>query len=150
MTKKQSKNANVNEPSLCLAVAALDCTLYVQAVILRNLILTLRFHIVLARLCMGITAHFWCQMKEEELNFVTMKTILYKFFNFSGKITALSGVLFIGTHCILTRNTDNPAIILVLVMHFQTHVPMFMNYFTYPIVWSYFLMRIGGGSRIFK
>ena len=63
-------------PSLCLAVAALGRTLYVQAVILRNLMLTLKFHIVLARLCVGITAHFWCQMKEDELNFVTMKTIL--------------------------------------------------------------------------
>ena len=35
-----------------------------------------------------------------ELNFVTMEIIFHKCFNFSGKITALSGFLFIGTHCI--------------------------------------------------
>ena len=99
MTKKQSEMLII-EPSLCLAVAAPGRTLYVQAVILRNLILTLKFHIVLARLCVDITAHIWCQMKEDELNFVTIKTIFHKIFNFSGKITALSGFLFIGTHCI--------------------------------------------------
>ena len=46
------------------------------------------------------TANIWCQMKEDELNFVTMKSIFYKTFNFSGKITALSGFVCIGTHCI--------------------------------------------------
>ena len=76
-----------------LAVAALARTLYV---ILRNLILTLKFHIVLARLCVNITAHFWCQIKEDELNFIAMKTILYKCFNFSGKITALSVSFLLG------------------------------------------------------
>ena len=100
--KETKRNANVNEPSLCLglAFAAPGLTLYVQAAILRNLILTLIFHIVLARLCVGITAHFGCQMKEDELNFVTVKTILYKCFYFSGKLTVFSGFLFIGTHCI--------------------------------------------------
>ena len=85
---------------LSLAISAPGRTLYVQAVILRNLILTLKFHIVLAWPCVGITAHIWCQMKEDELNFVTIKTIFHKIVNFSGKITALSGFLFIGTHCI--------------------------------------------------
>ena len=81
---------------------AIRCYLYTQTVtiILRNLILTLKFQIVLVQSCMGIAAHFWCQVKEDELNFVTMKIIFYKWFNFSGKITALSGFLFIGTHCI--------------------------------------------------
>ena len=103
--KGTKRNANVNEPSLCLAVAAPGSPLNVQAVILRNLILTLKFHVVLARLCVGITAHFWCQIKEHELNYVTVKTILYKFFIFIGKITALSGFLFIGTHCIFKEYT---------------------------------------------
>ena len=43
-------------------------------------------------------------MKEDELNFLTMKIIFYKWFNFNGKITALSGFLFIGTHCITKHN----------------------------------------------
>ena len=34
--------------------------------------LTLTFQIVLDRLCVGITAQFGCQMKDDELNFVTM------------------------------------------------------------------------------
>ena len=59
----------------------------------------IEIHIVLTRPCVGITVHYWCQMKEDELNFVTMKVIFYKLFNFSRKITALSGFLFIGTHC---------------------------------------------------
>ena len=101
---KRAWQRNKAKPSqllgrLCTAAAA-GRTLYVQAVILRNLILTFKFHIVLARLCVGITTHIWCQMKEDELNFVTIKTICYKTFNFSGKITALSGFLFIGTHYI--------------------------------------------------
>ena len=76
MKKKQSERLMFNnEPSLCLVVSAPGRTLYVQAVILRNLILTLKLHIDLARLCVGITAHIWCQMKEDELNFVTIKTI---------------------------------------------------------------------------
>ena len=39
-------------------------------------------------------------MKEDELNFLTMEIIFYKLLNFSRNITALSGFLFIGTHCI--------------------------------------------------
>ena len=40
--------------------------------------LALEFQIVLARSCVGIAAHFWCQVKDDELNFVTMKIIFYK------------------------------------------------------------------------
>ena len=50
--KETKRNANVIEPSLCLAVFAPGRTLYVQAVILRNLILTLKYHIILTRLYM--------------------------------------------------------------------------------------------------
>ena len=67
-------------------------------------ILTLKFQIVLARSCVSVAAHLWYQMKEDELNFVTMTIIFYKLFNFSGKITAISGFLFIGTHCIMFNN----------------------------------------------
>ena len=38
--------------------------------------------------------------------FFTMNVIFYKLFNFSGIITALSGFLFIGTHCILHNVMD--------------------------------------------
>ena len=35
----------------------------------------IEIHIVFARSWLGIAAHFWCQVIEDELNFVTMKII---------------------------------------------------------------------------
>ena len=100
MTKEESEmlmlmNHPFARPLLHAPRRAVRCTYRPQPFILCNMILTLEFHIVLARSCGGITAHFLCQMKEDELNFVTMKIIFHKLFNFSGKIAALSGFLFI-------------------------------------------------------
>ena len=42
-----------------------------QPLILANLILTLNIYIVLARPCVGVTAHIWCQMNEDKLKIVS-------------------------------------------------------------------------------
>ena len=55
---------------------------------------------VRARSSGGIAANFWYQMKEDELKFVTMEIIFDRWYHFNEKITALSGFLFIGMHCI--------------------------------------------------
>ena len=61
-------NANPNEPSLRLAVNCCTGPYVVHTdrkpFILRNLILTFKFHIVLARPSVGITARLRCQIKE--------------------------------------------------------------------------------------
>ena len=57
---------------------AVRCTCRPYPLILRNLILTLKCQIILARSCVGITVQFWCQMKEDELNFVKMNIVFYE------------------------------------------------------------------------
>ena len=92
---------NGNEQSFCQAVAAPVRTLYVQTVTIYSA--QPDFHNEISHCsCLAMPRpynSFLCQMKEDELNFVTMKIILYKLFNFSGKTTALSGFRFIGSHC---------------------------------------------------
>ena len=69
MTKKTKQNyhplpGNVAAPNIQ------------QPLILHSLILSLTFHTDLARPCVGIIAHIWCQMNK--LKFVIMKAIHIK------------------------------------------------------------------------
>ena len=97
--KKTKCYLNANELGRCCTPGR---TLYVQTVTINSA--QPDFDIEISNCsCSVMCGHYnstWCQMKEDELNFVTMKMIFYEWFNFSGEITALSGFLFIGTHCI--------------------------------------------------
>ena len=82
-----------------------------------DLLSALTFQIVLARSCVDIAAHFWYQMKVDELNFVKMEIIFCKLFNFGGKITALSGFRFIGTHCTIKLLNNSGTVYLNITIY---------------------------------
>ena len=68
---------------------------FVCLLILCNLILTFENPNCSCSVMRGYCSSFWYQIKEDELNYVTMKIIFYHWFNFIGEITALSGFLFV-------------------------------------------------------
>ena len=80
MTKEETEMLMLMNHPLLGRCCTGPCVVCIQTVtiILRNLILTLKFQIVLARSYVGIVAHFLYQMKEDEQYILTMEIMFYK------------------------------------------------------------------------
>ena len=67
---------------------------------LHNLILTFKFHTLLAHLCVALSYCIMCQKKEEKMNFKMMHLIFHELLLSRRKMTDRPGSAFSGTHCI--------------------------------------------------